>query len=204
MGPSRRRTVKWVASILVVAAMVVAPMLLFSTQHLEVYRWDTAEPLLFVRSASGTEFALWFLHSYDRAFFQEHYRVEDGGRMLLTGMSFKSCLNGQGFEQGTYRTRPDGSAELYGIDMEMREICFRLGSPDLANHTLIIGNRRIPLLDYAEAGTLIGIRPVEMPLWRSLFANAAAPRESARRVAVRRADPSSQEAADPGAPAPGL
>jgi len=185
MDPSRRRVLKRPASISVGAVLVFAMMLLPSTQHLEAYLWETNETLFTVQAESGTEFALWFLHSYDRAFFQEHYRLENGGRMLLTSMRFKSCLNGQGFEQGMYRALPDGTAELCGIDKEIREICFRLGSPDLANHTLIIGNRRIPLLNYAEAGALIGIRAVERPLWRSLFAAIDSTlRQPGRRVAV--------------------
>jgi hypothetical protein len=110
-----------------------------------------------------------FLHSYDRAFFQEHYRLEESGRIILSHMRFKSCLNGQGFELGTYRPLPDGSAELSNINKELEEITFRLGSADLADHTLVVGERRFRLLDYAEAGELLCIRSVIKPRWRLLW-----------------------------------
>lgn len=191
-----RKKLKWAGLGCTGTIIAVVLVLLASEQHLVVYRWETTAPLFKVQARSGTEFSLWFLHSYDRAFFQEHYRVEKGGRIVLTRMSFKSCLNGQGFEEGVYRTKPDGTAELFGINREIREIRFRLGSPDLANHTLIIGGRRIPLLKYAEAGDIICIRPVAMPRWQSLLENGARyfpslKRELTRRhVAIGRADKS--------------
>lgn len=151
------------------ALALVGLLLLWPQQRLEVYRCETSAPLLSLEAGPGTLFSLWFLHSYDRAFFQEHYRLGQGGRIVLTHMSFKSSLNGQGFEMGTYRPRPDGSAELADINREVREITFRLGSPDLANHTLIVGGRLLRLLDYASAGDLLSIRSVFKPCWRVLW-----------------------------------
>jgi hypothetical protein len=142
--------------------------LMLPRQRLEVCRCETATPVISLDARPGMEFSVWFFHSYDRAFFQEHYCVEKGGRLVLTHMTFKSNLNGQGFEMGTYRSRPDGSAELADINREVEEITFRLGSPDLANHTLILGGRRLRLLDYADAGDMICIGVVSRPLWETL------------------------------------
>jgi len=150
-------------------AALLGLALLLPQQRLEVYRCEPTARLLSLEAGPDTPFSLWFLHSYDRAFFQEHYRLEQGGRIVLTHMSFKSSLNGQGFEMGTYRPRPDGSAELADINKEVLEITFRLGSPDLANHTLIVGGRRLRLLDYASAGDLLSIRSVFKPRWRVLW-----------------------------------
>ena len=125
--------------------------------QLVVTACDTGKAVLALAVRPGTEFSIWFLNSYDRAYFEEHYRVLGEGTVMLTHMTFKSSLNGQGFEFGTYRTNPDGSAQLAGINKTMDQIRFRLGSPDLANHTLFIDDRRIPLLDYAEAGELLCI-----------------------------------------------
>jgi len=200
MRPGKRKKLKWAGLGCTGTIIAVVLVLLTSEQHLVVYRWETVDPLFKVQVRSGTEFSLWFLHSYDRAFFQEHYRLEKGGRIVLTRMSFKSCLNGQGFEEGVYRTKPDGTAELCGIDRQIPEIRFRLGSPDLANHTLIIGSRRIPLLNYAEAGEIIGIRPVARLRWQSLLENGARYFPSLKRelfsdqhAAMRRAGPTAQE-----------
>ncbi|MFH1488628.1 MAG: DUF1850 domain-containing protein [Pseudomonadota bacterium] len=135
----------------------------------EIRRCETATPLLSLATEPGTGFSLWFFHSYDRAFFEEHYRLERDGRIVLTHMTFKSSLNGQGFEMGVYRPLPDGSAELTDINKDVPEILFRLGSPDLANHTLFIGGRRLRLLDYAEAGDMICIRSGFRYRWQSAW-----------------------------------
>ncbi len=135
----------------------------------EVRQCESTTPFLCLPINPGAEFSVWFFHSYDRAFFEEHYHLQQDGRIVLTRMTFKSCLNGQGFELGTYRPRPDGSAELADINMDIPKILFRLGSPDLANHTLFIGNRRLRLLDYAEAGDMICIRSNVDYRWRTIW-----------------------------------
>jgi hypothetical protein len=125
---------------------------------LQVTECDSKKTLLETETGPGGAFSVWFFHSYDRAPFEEHYRVLPGGRILLTRMTFKASLNGQGFALGKYRPLEDGWAELYDIDREMDQVVFRLGSPDLADHTLKIPGRRLRLLDHAEPGTLICIR----------------------------------------------
>jgi hypothetical protein len=151
---------------LLIGLALTAPRLI-----LEVLREGESAPLVSVGAGTGVQFSLQFLHSYDRAFFQEHYRLEASGGIILSHMRFKSCLNGQGFEMGTYRPLPDGSAELADINRAMGEITFRLGSADLADHTLVVGERRLRLLDYAEAGDLLCIRSAIKPRWRLLGSN---------------------------------
>ena len=111
----------------------------------------------------GEPFTLWFLHSYDRAFFAEHYKVLGPGRILLTHMTFKSNLNGEGFEYGNFHLRADGVGELRDINEMRREVHFMIGSPDLANHTLILGGKRIPLLRFTEPQTLVSLRVLAGP-----------------------------------------
>jgi hypothetical protein len=137
--------------------------------RLEVVKCESQARLLSMPVEPEADFSVWFFHSYDRSYFEEHYRIQPGGRLLLSRMTFKSSLNGQGFETGTYRPRPDGSAELSGINREMDEIVFRLGSPDLANHTLIIQGRRLRLLNYADAGDLLCIRLASGRRWLALL-----------------------------------
>lgn len=140
-----------------IVMLLLAGSRLPPTLYLEVAQSETAKVVLRITVNQGDDFTIWFFHSYDRAYFEEHYRILDAGRILLTHMTFKSSLNGQGYTAGTYRTRPDGSAELVGINRMMGQVDFRLGSADLANHTLIIHGRRIGLLDFAEAGDLLTI-----------------------------------------------
>jgi hypothetical protein len=157
----RRSIPPVVAAILIFAVAVCLPVARAWAQsdlRLEVVACDTQEVLLQMDITPETEFSIRFLHSYDRAPFEEHYRVIGRERILLTHMTFKGSLNGQGFVLGTYRPVPGGAAELADIDQELERVTFRLGSPDLADHTLSIGGRRLRLLDYAEAGTLLCIR----------------------------------------------
>ncbi len=105
----------------------------------------------------GQDFTLWFLHSYDRAFFAEHYRVLGPGRILLTHMTFKSNLNGEGFEYHDFHLRRDGVGELRNINELRKEVEFMVGSPDLADHTLILRGRRIRLLRFVEPHTLVSL-----------------------------------------------
>ncbi len=105
----------------------------------------------------GQDFTLWFMHSYDRAFFAEHYRVLGPGRILLTHMTFKSNLNGEGFEYHDFHLRRDGVGELRHINELRKEVEFMVGSPDLADHTLILRGRRIRLLRFVEPHTLVSL-----------------------------------------------
>ena len=108
-----------------VMAVLIGVGLMAPQPLLEVRRVGMSGPLISLESGRGMQFSVQFLHSYDRAFFQEHYRLEEPGRIILSHMRFKSCLNGQGFELGTYRPLPDGSAELSNINKELEEITFR-------------------------------------------------------------------------------
>lgn len=126
--------------------------------QLEVVECDSEKVLLRQAAQPGTVFSVWFFHSYDRAFFEEHYRVISENRIILTHLTFKSHLNGQGFVSGTYRSKTDGSAEISDMNQEFEKVVFRLGSPDLANHAWVIHGQRLRLLDYADAGALLCIR----------------------------------------------
>lgn len=128
---------------------------------LNLVETDTGRVILSRPVAAGEPFTLWFLHSYDRAFFAEHYRALGPSRILLVNMTFKSNLNGEGFEYHDFRLHPDGVGELANINEHRDEVHFMMGSPDMANHTLILRDRRIPLARYVAPGTLISLRVAE-------------------------------------------
>ncbi|MBN2034805.1 MAG: DUF1850 domain-containing protein [Deltaproteobacteria bacterium] len=163
-----------------IALALLGGWLMGSEQRLEVKKDGTPAPLLHLEVKPGAYFSVWFFHSYDRSYFEEHYCLTEKGTLLLSHMSFKSSLNGQGFEFGTYRCRPDGSAELADINKELDEVIFRLGSPDLANHTLIIDGQRLSLLDYAEPGDLMNLSVVSQPRWKHIWSKCFFPRRGRR------------------------
>lgn len=125
---------------------------------LQVYAEDQVQPGLVLPAHAGSRLTVSFFHSYDRADFSEHYQVIGPGGILLTNMTFRSMLNGQGFELGHYHAHADGSAELTDINQRLGEIVFRLGSPDLANHRLSLDGQTHRLLDYFAPGTLLHLR----------------------------------------------
>jgi hypothetical protein len=129
---------------------------------LQIYAEDQTWPGLVLPVRVGSRLTVSFFHSYDRADFSEHYQVIGPGGILLTNMTFRSMLNGQGFELGRYRAHADGSAELAEINQRLGEIVFRLGSPDLADHRLWVDGQPHRLLDYFAPGTLLRLR-VEPP-----------------------------------------
>lgn len=130
---------------------------------LNLVETDTGRVALSVPIAPGEAFTVWFLHSYDRAFFAEHYRALASGRILLTHMTFKSNLNGEGFEYHDFHLRPDGVGELRNINEPREEVHFMMGSPDMANHTLILRGERIRLVNYVAPRTLVSFRVCHAP-----------------------------------------
>ncbi|MCB2227899.1 MAG: DUF1850 domain-containing protein [Desulfarculaceae bacterium] len=143
------------AALLVLLCAAPSPGAMLSLNLVET---DTGRVAMSLPIKPGEEFTVWFLHSYDRAFFAEHYQALAPGRILLTHMTFKSNLNGEGFEYHDFHLRPDGVGELRNINEPRGEVHFMVGSPDMANHTLIFRGKRIPLLNYVAPRTLVSFR----------------------------------------------
>ncbi|MCA1989148.1 MAG: DUF1850 domain-containing protein [Desulfarculus sp.] len=154
-----RRIVCPILLILLAAGLTHAPAWAGAPDlALRVYAEDQTRPGLVLPVRAGSHLTVSFFHSYDRADFSEHYQVLGPGGILLTNMTFRSMLNGQGFDLGRYRAHADGSAELAEINQRLGEIVFRLGSPDLANHRLRVDGQTHRLLDYFAPGTLLRLR----------------------------------------------
>jgi|GEM_PF-1694891 len=171
-----RRVACPILLILLAAGLTHAPAWAGSPElALQVYAEDQPRPGLVLPLRAGSRLTVSFFHSYDRADFAEHYQVIGPGGILLTNMTFRSMLNGQGFELGRYRAHADGSAELAEINQRLGEIVFRLGSPDLANHRLSVDGQAHRLLDYFAPGTLLRLRVEPTPPSRAW---ARAPRQT--------------------------
>jgi hypothetical protein len=165
-GASRsphRRITALAAFLLLALAWVVPSAAAGPRLVLNLVETDTGRVALSLPIEQGEEFTVWFLHSYDRAFFAEHYRALGPGRILLTHMTFKSNLNGEGFEYHDFHLRPDGVGELRNINEPRQEVHFMMGSPDMANHTLILRGQRIRLVNYVAPRTLVSFRVCSAP-----------------------------------------
>ena len=142
---------------------------LWPAYYLEVKNLSRPEGSLHFPLCPGDRFSIWFLHSYDRAFFQENYQIDARHHILLRDMVFKSHLNGGGFSYPNFRLRSDGVGELREINEERDQVEFMMGSKDLANHTLLWRGEKIELSDFFQAGEIITLRVVEQTGWKKVW-----------------------------------
>lgn len=156
-GTVGRRFCGWCLCAFLWLVFSATPAFAQTALQLELVKTLTGEVAFTAPIKAGEPFTIWFLHSYDRVFFAEHYRVLGKGRIELTHMTFKSNLNGGGFEYTDFHLRKDGVGELRNINEQLDRVHFMQGSPDMANHTLILRGKRIRLVDYVEPGTLVDL-----------------------------------------------
>jgi hypothetical protein len=154
----------WIAvgvGLIVAISLIVRPV-----YRLEVSCEGRPEALLSLPVSAGDRFSVRFLHSYDRAFFQENYSISSDSKILLRNMTFKSHLNGGGFAYSNFHLRPDGVGELREIDEVHEKIRFMMGSKDLADHQLIFKEKTFHLSDGVEPFEIVEIKlKKRMVLW---------------------------------------
>jgi len=141
-----------------VAIAVVLLWAFWPAYRLEVSSLGRSKAPLSFPISSGDRFSIWFLHSYDRAFFQENYEIDSHHQILLKDMTFKSHLNGAGFTYPKFHLRSDGVGELKEINEQRERVEFMMGSKDLSNHTLFWKKERIELSRFFPFGEIIQIR----------------------------------------------
>lgn len=137
--------------------------------RLEVSCEGRPDAFLSLPVSSGDRFSIRFLHSYDRAFFQENYSIGSGSQMLLRDMTFKSHLNGGGFAYPNFHLRPDGVGELRDIHEARKKIQFMMGSRDLANHELIFKGKTFHLSEGIEPFEIVEIKLKKRTILWDLF-----------------------------------
>jgi len=144
-----------------VAIAVVLLWAFWPAYRLEVSSLGRSKAPLSLPISSGDRFSIWFLHSYDRAFFQENYEIDSHHQIILRDMAFKSHLNGAGFTYPKFHLRSDGVGELKEINERKSRVEFMMGSKDLANHTLFFRGKRIELAYFFQSGEIIQIQVVK-------------------------------------------
>lgn len=142
---------------------------LWPVYRLEVASEGRPDALLSIPVSSGDRFSIRFLHSYDRAFFQENYEIEPGAQIVLRDMTFQSHLNGGGFAYPNFHLRADGVGELRDIHEAREKIQFMMGSRDLANHALIFKGKTFHLSEGIEPFEIVEIRLKKRTVLWDLF-----------------------------------
>lgn len=144
--------------------------------RLEVTSVDRPKAHLSFPISIGDRFSIRFLHSYDRAFFQENYQIDPSPQILLRNMTFKSHLNGAGFAYPHFHLRPDGVGELRGIDEGREKVQFMMGSKDLSDHALILNGKTFRLSEWIEPFDIVEIRlKKRMRIWDLFEKNISSP-----------------------------
>jgi len=110
----------------------------------------------------GQKFGLRFLHSYERGWVEETYKVKDGSSFVLTAHAFQ-IFNYDSREltyPGEFHMDDDGFARVTGIE-KYREVRFELLPVRVANTVpqfLITGDRVLSLPDMVPKGSLLVVQ----------------------------------------------
>jgi len=168
-GASRVTPLQSCWIILILLIVIILLWAFWPAYRLEISSLGRSKAPLSFPISSGDRFSIWFLHSYDRAFFQENYEIDGHHHILLRDMTFQSHLNGAGFFYPNFHLRADGVGELREIDEQREQVEFMMGSRDLANHTLLWKEKRIELLTYFQSGEILRIRVVKKTGWMKIL-----------------------------------
>lgn len=135
---------------------------------LEVVPTDTARQVLCAKMRDGEEFVLFFTHSVNRRPVYDTIRVARDHVIVVKSRydAFGAGMPEHSTAEGTFRVAKDGWIE-WTINRPMPEVVVRVGR--VANHTLRLKGREIPLASLSPPGTAVALRPrtrSEFSLWK--------------------------------------
>jgi len=141
------------SGIVVAVLVIVAAFFLFYPHYpvLRVANVKKAELLFCARMAENEEFVLSFIHSVNKRPVFDTLRIE-GNQLLIVKSRFDSF--GAGMPEGSQMGQ-DGWLE-WVVNRPVPEVTLFVGW--VANHSLRLKGREIPLADLAEPGTLLSLR----------------------------------------------
>jgi hypothetical protein len=144
---------------------------IFVPRHvtLEVVPTDTERQALCAEMRSGEEFVLSFTHSVNRRPVYDTIRVARDHVIVVKSRydAFGAGMPEHSTAEGTFRVAEDGWIE-WTINRPMPEVVVRVGR--VANHTLHLKGRKIPLASLAVPGTAVALRArvySEFDLWKA-------------------------------------
>jgi hypothetical protein len=151
------------------AGVVTAAVLLFPHYVvLEIAPTDTERHVLCAKMRAGDEFVLAFTHSVNRRPVYDTIRLARGHVVVVKSRydAFGAGMPEHSTAEGTFRVAEDGWIE-WTINRPMPELVVRVGR--VANHTLHLKGREIPLASLAPPGTAVALRArtySEFDLWK--------------------------------------
>lgn len=139
------------------ALVAILYVLYPSRTILEITGAQTGRAIWCAEMTEGEEFILSFTHSVNRRPVYDTLRAA-GDHLIIVKSRFDAFGAGmpeRSTEQGTFRVAEDGWLE-WTINRPLPEVIVRVGR--VANHTLRLKGREIPLTDLAEPGTPLTLR----------------------------------------------
>ncbi len=141
-----------------ILAAAVAAVFLYPQRHvLEIVNANTGRVALCADMADGEEFVLSFVHSVNKRPVYDTLRAARDHLIIVKSRfdAFGAGMPETSTEQGTFRVAEDGWLE-WTVNRPLPEVIVRVGR--VANHTLHLKGREIPLTDLAEPGTPLAMR----------------------------------------------
>jgi hypothetical protein len=137
----------------------VGAVLILFPHHivLEIVPTDTERHTLCAKMRAGEEFVLSFTHSVNRRPVYDTIRMARDRVVVVKSRydSFGAGMPEHSTAEGTFRVAEDGWIE-WTINRPMPEVVVRVGR--VANHTLHLKGREIPLASLAPPGTAVALR----------------------------------------------
>jgi hypothetical protein len=147
----------WIGTGCVLAAALAAACAYSQHLVLEIAHANTGEVVLCADMAEGEEFILSFVHSVNKRPVYDTLRVARDHLIIVKSRfdSFGAGMPDTSTEQGTFRVAEDGWME-WTVNRPLPEVIVRVGR--VAEHTLRLKGRTIPLKELAEPGAPLSMR----------------------------------------------
>lgn len=151
--------------VLFIAGACVSAVLFFRphAQVLEITK-SNGERVLCSRLTRGEEFVLSFIHSVNRRPVYDTLRADDKRIIIVKSRfdSFGAGMPDSSTDEGTLKVMGDGWLE-WTVNRPVTDFVVRVGR--VANHTLILKGREIPLSRLAEPGSALSFRVRKVSLY---------------------------------------
>jgi len=152
----------------VVAAALAALLFWPSQIVLQVVPTDTGRPVLCAKMRPGEEVVLSFVHSVNRRPIYDTIRVLRDHLVVVKSRfdAFGAGMPDHSTDEGTFRVAEDGWLE-WTINRPMAEVVVRVGR--VANHTLHLKGREVPLAGLSSPGTAVALRSAaysQLDVWK--------------------------------------
>ncbi|MFO7708829.1 MAG: DUF1850 domain-containing protein [Desulfobacterales bacterium] len=142
---------RWIAGSAAAVALVVALLVWPLIPALEIVDGRGRRAVFCERVSPGEEFVLAFVHSVNRRPVYDTLRVMDDHLVIVKSRfdAFGAGMPEASTQDGTLRVAEDGWLE-WTVNRPVPEVTVRVGR--VAEHTLVIKGREVPLLGLAEPG----------------------------------------------------